>query len=194
VTAGGFDEEQRHSDRDRGDFLNIANVLSLLRLGLLPFILFFLSSDDPSHGRLAVICMVVAFATDALDGWFARRLNQVSVFGEMLDPIVDKAYTISIGLFLIIFRGFPLYVATIILVRDFLILAMGSLLYRSQAELPHSNWLGKLTGCVYGTTAIVYTLRVPWALWFSWMAFGFALLSGMNYLVYFQRRIEKEKN
>jgi CDP-diacylglycerol--glycerol-3-phosphate 3-phosphatidyltransferase len=193
VTAGPSEEVRPVPARDRGNVVNIANILSFVRLGLLPFILFFLSSDDPSHGQVAVVCMVVAFATDALDGWFARRLNQVSVFGEILDPIIDKAYTISIGLFLIVFREFPLYVATIILVRDFLILALGSLLFRSQAELPHSNRLGKLTGCIYGSTAIVYTLRLPWAFWFSWVAFGFAILSGMNYLIYFQRRIEKEK-
>lgn len=175
-------------------FLNIANTLSLVRLGLLPLILLFLSFSEPLYARMAFLFMVVAFVTDALDGWFARRLNQVSLLGEILDPIIDKAYTISIAFFLIIFRNFPLQIASIILVRDFLILALGYLLFRSHLEFPRSNWLGKLTGCVYGATALAYTIRMSSGIWFAWTSFAFALISGVNYFIYFQKRLKTKKN
>lgn len=173
-------------------FFTVANTLSLGRLVLLPLILLFLTFNEPIYARMAFLFMVVAFVTDALDGWFARRLNQVSLLGEILDPVIDKVYTVSIAVFLIIFRDFPIQIASIILVRDFLILGFGYLLFRTGLEFPHSNWLGKLTGCVYGVTALAYTIRFPSSVWFAWASFGFALISGINYFVYFQRRMGKK--
>lgn len=177
-----------------GRVLTVANTLSFFRLALLPFILFLLSSPDAFWARTAALLMIVAFATDALDGWFARRLNQVSLLGEILDPVIDKAYTVSIAIFLIIFKGFPLQIAGVILVRDFLIIALGSFLFHANSRLPRSNWLGKLTGCSYGVTAVAYTIGLSWAVWSAWISLIIALISGGNYLVYFQRNVERQKN
>ncbi len=177
-----------------GRFLTVANTLSFVRLGLLPFILISLSFSGPFYAHLALLLMVVAFATDALDGWLARRLNQVSLLGKILDPVVDKAYTILITLFLVTFRDFPLGIAGIILARGFLILALGYFLWRTRLEFPRSSWLGKLTGCVYGATALAYTLRLSSSMWFAWASLAVALISGINYLLYFRRRVEKQKN
>lgn len=174
-------------------FMTIPNSLSLMRLGLLPFILLFLSFAEPVYARLAAFLMIVAFATDALDGYFARRLNQVSLFGKIVDPVTDKAYAISIAVFLIIFRDFPLQIAAIILLRDFLILVFAGFLFRSEYEFPTSNWLGKVTGCVYGATAIAYTIRLPAGIWFAWACFILAFVSGANYLAYFYTKVEKQR-
>jgi CDP-diacylglycerol--glycerol-3-phosphate 3-phosphatidyltransferase len=172
----------------------IANTLSLFRLGLLPFILFFLSSSGTFYARMAVVFMIAAFATDALDGWIARRFHQVSLVGEILDPVIDKAYTISIAVFLILFRDFPLRIACVIVLRDFLILALGYSLFRTRMGFPRSNRLGKLTGCIYGATALAYTVRSPFSIWFAWTSLVFALISGTNYLMYFHRRAEEAKS
>lgn len=174
--------------------LTVANTLSLFRLGLLPFILFLLSSNEMFYARMAAFFLIVAFASDALDGWIARRLRQVSLVGQILDPVIDKAYTISIAVSLIIFRDFPLQIACVILLRDFLILILGCFLFRTRLEFPRSNWLGKLTGCIYGLTALAYTVRLPSGMWFAWTSLIFALISGTNYFVYFSRRVGAPKN
>ncbi|MHA2601011.1 MAG: CDP-alcohol phosphatidyltransferase family protein [Candidatus Thorarchaeota archaeon SMTZ1-83] len=179
----------RHATRLSRVF-TIANTLSLFRLGLLPFILFFLASSGAFYTVMAVVFMIAAFATDALDGWIARKLDQVSLVGEILDPVIDKAYTISIALFLILFRGFPLRIACVIVLRDFFILGLGYLLFRTRLGFPRSNRLGKLTGCVYGATALAYAVRSPSSIWFAWISLIFALISGFNYLIYFQRKVE----
>jgi len=177
-----------------GRLLTVANTLSIARLALLPFILYVLALDNWVYAQMAFLLMAAAFATDALDGWLARRLNQVSLFGEFLDPIVDKAYTLSIALFLIVFRGFPLSIAAFIIIRALLIVVLGYVMVRSGRGFPRSNWLGKLTGCIYGATALAYAIGLPFSMWFALASFVIALISGVYYLIYFQQSMGEREH
>lgn len=70
--------------------LNLPNVLTLIRLGLIPvfIILFYLPSDRSNF--YAAIIFIVAALTDLLDGYFARKLKLTTKFGAFLDPVADK--------------------------------------------------------------------------------------------------------
>lgn len=70
--------------------LNIPNVLTLLRIGLIPiFVLVFYAPNGWSHAASALVFGLAA-VTDWLDGYLARRLGQISTFGAFLDPVADK--------------------------------------------------------------------------------------------------------
>ena len=70
--------------------LNAANVLTLVRISLIPVLAALLLSTLAESDLLAAIVFVIASATDALDGWLARRRSEVTQFGKLMDPLADK--------------------------------------------------------------------------------------------------------
>jgi CDP-diacylglycerol--glycerol-3-phosphate 3-phosphatidyltransferase len=70
--------------------LNIPNILTLLRILLIPFFFVVYVIDAGWSNQVATVIFVVAAITDWLDGYLARRLNQYTTFGAFLDPVADK--------------------------------------------------------------------------------------------------------
>lgn len=70
--------------------INVPNVLTVLRILLVPVLVVALLDETPNGDLLAAIVFCVASLTDLLDGWLARRLNQTSRLGAFLDPVADK--------------------------------------------------------------------------------------------------------
>jgi len=70
--------------------LNVANLLTLFRIAAIPVVVICFYSHIPNARPIAAIIFGVAAVTDLLDGWVARRYNQMSKFGEFLDPVADK--------------------------------------------------------------------------------------------------------
>ncbi len=73
--------------------VNVPNVVSLARIVLIPLVIYLLTLKS---WLWALIFFVIASLTDLLDGWSARKLNQVSEFGKFIDPLADKFLVISI--------------------------------------------------------------------------------------------------
>ena len=70
--------------------LNLPNVLTLLRILLVPVLVAALVQEGGGGDTLAAAVFVLASITDALDGWIARRQKSVSTFGKLMDPLADK--------------------------------------------------------------------------------------------------------
>lgn len=70
--------------------LNLANLLTLFRMASIPVVVICFYSDLPHARPIAAILFGIAAVTDFIDGWVARRFNQMSRFGEFLDPVADK--------------------------------------------------------------------------------------------------------
>jgi CDP-diacylglycerol--glycerol-3-phosphate 3-phosphatidyltransferase/cardiolipin synthase len=138
---------------------NLANVLTVLRIALVPFFAWALLADGghTTSGRLiATALFVVAAATDRLDGWLARRSGQVTDLGKLLDPIADKVL-IGTALVLLSWLGdLPWWVTVIILVRELGITAMRFFLLR-YVVLPASRG-GKLKTVLQSVAIGLYLL------------------------------------
>ena len=138
---------------------NLANVVTVLRIALVPFFAWALLADGghTTTGRLiATALFVVAAATDRLDGWLARRSGQVTDLGKMLDPIADKVL-IGTALVLLSWLGdLPWWVTVIILVRELGITAMRFFLLR-YVVLPASRG-GKLKTVLQSVAIGLYLL------------------------------------
>jgi len=168
----------------------ISNWLTLIRLFLLPLILFFLSQDAPFSNWIALSLMSAAVFTDALDGYFARKFNQVSNLGKIIDPLADKITIGTLVVFLMVFRSFPVWAVGAIIGRDIIILLAGLFLIRWRKVIPTSNTIGKLTGCALALVIIVYTLNwYPLNFFLLWISLGCLFLSSLSYGIFFFKEV-----
>ncbi len=114
-------------ERAKVPVLNAANVLTVLRIVLVPvFVIFVIISGmtDPGWRIAAAFAFGIASLTDFVDGWIARRFGLVTSFGKVADPIADKALTGSALILLSIYGALPWWVTIVILVREWGITAL----------------------------------------------------------------------
>jgi len=95
----------------------IPNALSALRLLGVP--VFFWLIVGPENDGLALIILIVSSFTDWLDGFLARKLNQFSRLGELLDPLADRLYVVAALVALYVRELLPLWVVVVLVLRDF---------------------------------------------------------------------------
>jgi CDP-diacylglycerol--glycerol-3-phosphate 3-phosphatidyltransferase len=93
--------------------LTLPNLLSFLRIGLIPFILILLNFPGPGWSLVAALLFVTASLTDFLDGYFARRYRMVTKVGKLLDPVADKLLTLTPLIMLIPLREVPAWVVVV---------------------------------------------------------------------------------
>ncbi len=153
-------ESERAGDR----ILTIPNVLSLLRLMTVPVFLWLFTND---RENAAVIVYGAGAWTDFFDGAIARRFNQVSEFGKLLDPLSDRVYIVSMVIALVVRDTLPLWLAAILLARDALVLGMFPLLEKRGAPRLRVNFTGKSA-----TAALFFGLT-----WLMWSETTFPLAS-----------------
>lgn len=124
----------------------IPNVLSLLRLLGVPLFLWLLLGSHANQlaaDGYALLVLVVSGITDWLDGKLARWLNQQSRFGEQLDPLADRLYTLATLVAFVIRDFIPWWVAAVLVARD-LVMAVVLLVLRYRGfEPPQVNYIGK---------------------------------------------------
>ena len=122
--------------------LTIPNALSFLRLLGVPLFLFWVLGKT-HHDGWAILLLMAAGATDYLDGKIARRFNQYSRLGELLDPAADRLYIVATLLALVARDGLPLWWALTLVGRDLVLLGTLPLLARhGYGPLP-VHFLGK---------------------------------------------------
>jgi CDP-diacylglycerol--glycerol-3-phosphate 3-phosphatidyltransferase/cardiolipin synthase len=106
--------------------LNLANILTLLRIAAIPVVVVCFYSPLEYARPLAAVLFGLAAVTDLIDGWVARRFNQMSRFGEFLDPVADKLMVAIILVMLVQAQSswFEDVIAMIIIGREITIMAL----------------------------------------------------------------------
>ena len=127
--------------------LTIPNVLSFFRLALVPVFLGFVIAGQDA---LALLVLVVSSLTDFLDGFLARRLNQVSRLGQLLDPAADRLYIFAALIGLAWREVIPWWLMAVIVARDVMLAVLGVILANhGYGPLP-VHQLGKVaTFCLF---------------------------------------------
>jgi cardiolipin synthase len=124
-------------------WLNLPNFLTILRIVMIPFFLYYLLSQHPRDRFFALIIFGVASITDFFDGYLARKWKQESPLGRFLDPLADKALVIAtLVIFILLDQAVPLWMVIIIILRDMLVTLMRYLAIRKGAEI-RTTRLGK---------------------------------------------------
>src|SRR3982750_4154214 len=107
-------------------FLTIPTLMTWTRIVAIPLIVgvFYLPLEEPARNLIATVMFVVFAATDWLDGFLARKLNQTSSFGAFLDPVADKFLVCASLLVLVHLQRADVFVALIIIGREIAISAL----------------------------------------------------------------------
>lgn len=136
--------------------LTAPNVLSLLRLLTVPVFLWLFTHDEEN---VAVVIYAAGACTDFFDGYVARRFNQVSEFGKLLDPLSDRVYIVSLAIVLVVRGTLPFWLAAVVIGRDVLILGALPLLAKKGVMRIPVNFTGKTaTACLlFGFTCLAWS-------------------------------------
>ena len=102
----------------REDALNLPNMLTMLRIVMIPIVMVMLWDGTPVMNFWAGWVYTAATITDALDGYLARKLNVVSVLGKFLDPLADKLIVLSTLVLMTGMGRVPAWVVALILARE----------------------------------------------------------------------------
>lgn len=125
----------------KGKFLTAANIISLTRIPLTILACFALAAENR---MLTFIFMFLAILSDTLDGKVARATNTVSDWGKILDPLSDKIAFVIFSVSLLILKLVPLWIFSVLIIRDLIIFIGGLIIYRSKRP-PSANIWGKLS-------------------------------------------------
>ena len=119
----------------------LPNLLSAMRLAGVPLFLWLVLG--PEEDAWALVVLMVAGVTDFLDGWLARKLNQQTVVGQILDPVADRLYILAVVVGLALREIIPWWMAISLPLRDLLMWGLVPLLRtRGYSALP-VHFLGK---------------------------------------------------
>jgi cardiolipin synthase len=168
--------------------VTIPNILSVSRIILLPVVLLLLFKHQ---NAAAVVVMLVSWSTDALDGFLARKLNQVSNLGRVLDHLVDKVWVSSVLVTLVFIRNLPLLIAGAVILRDLVILVGSGVIMKVRGSFVQSDVVGKITGCAFALMILFYTLELPALMKFKaavdYTVAILVVVSSLNYVTVYLR-------
>lgn len=172
--------------------MNISNSLSILRIVLALPVAYLLFIQE---NEIAIILGAIAGITDFLDGFLARKLNQVTELGKVIDPIADKLFIGIVGLVLVYTAVMPLWFFASIIIRDVLIL-LGALYARNKIKIVlTSTFEGKVT---YGLILVVtmgMVLNNDYANRYGgYLAVAAMIYTLFQYFTRMLRKIKKGKN
>ena len=118
----------------------LPNQLTVLRIILSPFFLFFFLSENPLFKQISIGIFIIAALTDWYDGWLARKFNYITNWGKFWDPLADKILTSTAFIGFVVLGILQLWMVIIILLRDFIITILRAYADYKGASFPTSNY------------------------------------------------------
>ncbi len=179
-------------------FWTIPTIMTWTRIVAIPLIVgvFYLPLDPAMRNLIATVMFIVFAATDWLDGFLARKLNQTSSFGAFLDPVADKFLVCASLLVLVHLQRADVFVALIIIGREIAISALREWMAQIGASKSVAvHMLGKLKTMVQmiAIPFLLYDGRVleiidtgVWGTWLIWIA---AVLTVWSMVYYLQKAL-----
>ena len=143
----------------RTDLFTVPNLLTYMRFLLVtPFMCFFLQQNYIA----AAVMIVISGLTDCFDGMLARKLNQVTSLGKILDPIADKVSLFSVALCMLIYIPSLLPLLGILMFKEIIMLFCGMILLIKRITPPAAKWYGKFATVVFyfSVTTIIFLKAV----------------------------------
>lgn len=184
-------------------FMTLPNLLTLLRIVLIPFIVACFYVSNFTARCVATALFTIACITDFFDGYLARQWKQISAFGRFLDPIADKLLVSTILLMLSgtgSITGTHLIAACIILAREIIVSGLREFLSEMRLRIPvtrYAKW--KTATQMFSITCILAAAMFPKieaiksvGIIFLWIAVIMTLITGARYLKFGMIRIASE--
>ncbi len=136
--------------------MTISNILSSSRFVLVLPSIYFLWTHQIEW---LVFTIFLTSLSDILDGYFARKKNEVTELGKIIDPLADKVYVGAMTISLFVFDYIPLWFLAVILGRDILILVVSIIITKKTKKTLMSNYIGKATVILISITLLLTLFR-----------------------------------
>ena len=167
--------------------MNLPNKLTIMRVILIPFFVFFLLSPySPAYGNyIAVAIFIVASLTDMLDGKIARKYNLVTNFGKFMDPLADKLLVCSAMICLIELDRLAAWIVIVIIAREFIISGFRLIAAEQGIVIAASYW-GKFKTTFQMIAVILMIVNLPvlhiLTVACTWIALVLTVVSLVDYI------------
>lgn len=201
--------EQRAQERRDlwQDAKNLPNLLTFMRILMIPLVLVFLQQGSPRACFWAAIVYSLAAITDLLDGWLARRQGLVSVLGKLLDPLADKLIVAAVLVWLVSMGRMPAWVVVILLSREITITALRSVA-SAEGLIISAGDGGKLKTALQMVGLICLIVGYPYDFWLFadfgridfvhvgrllvYLSLVFSITSAASYLQLFAQAVQRK--
>ena len=172
--------------------LNVPNVLTVMRILLVPVLVVALLDNTGGGDLLAAIVFAAASLTDFVDGHLARSRNSVTTFGKLMDPIADKLLIVAALVALVSLGRLQAWVAMVIIAREFAVTVLRAAAGAQQGIVISASQFGKLktaTQVVMVMALIAFDERPVWISLLVYVTVAVTVLSGLDYFFGVRRRI-----
>jgi CDP-diacylglycerol---glycerol-3-phosphate 3-phosphatidyltransferase len=171
--------------------LNLPNILTVLRIMLVPVLVVALLGDTSSGDILAAVVFALASVTDFIDGYLARARGSITHFGKLMDPLADKLLIVAALISLVSLHRLEAWVAMVIITRELAVTVLR--LGATQAGVVMAaSMFGKIKTCMQIAAVLVVIAVHDRPLWVSLVVYATVLitvLSGLDYFFGLRRRI-----
>ena len=174
--------------------LNLPNLLTVLRIMLVPVLVVALLGNTPVGDVLAAVVFALASLTDFVDGYLARAREEITTFGKLMDPLADKLLIVAALISLVSLHRLAAWVAMVIIARE-LTVTITRMQATQQGVVIAANWWGKAKTIVQ--VAAIFCVIVagsPTPAWVDGLVYGavgITIVSGIDYF-FGLRRVLRE--
>jgi CDP-diacylglycerol--glycerol-3-phosphate 3-phosphatidyltransferase len=175
--------------------LNLPNVLTVLRILAVPVIVVALLDESPHGDTLAAAVFALAALTDGLDGYIARRRQDITTFGQLMDPLADKLLITAALVSLVSLGRLAAWVAMVIIAREFAVTGLRAVAAERGVVIA-ASWLGKLKTALQVAAVIALIVWDPAPLAVDllvYAAVAATVISGADYFFGLRRRFEEHR-
>jgi CDP-diacylglycerol--glycerol-3-phosphate 3-phosphatidyltransferase len=173
---------------------NLPNALTLFRIFLVPILVVVLLTKFTGREYVGLAIFLLAAITDFLDGWVARRYNEITRLGMLLDPIADKLLVSCAFISLVELKLAPAWMVAVIIGREFAVSGLRSIAAQQGVTIPASPLgKGKMVSQVIAISLLILGHELGEFMFVAnlalWAVMIFAIGSGIDYFLKFWRRV-----
>ncbi len=178
--------------------MTTANMITVIRIIMVPFVLIILLTEMQNKEIIAFSIFVIAAITDSIDGYIARKFNQVSALGKFLDPLADKLLVSAALIALVYLQEVETWAAALIILREIFISA-----FRFYFLINHASFSAsipakmKTTFQIVAISILILYRKMPFADYFFilgtvmlYIAIFLTLYSGAEYIMRYSRSLK----
>jgi CDP-diacylglycerol---glycerol-3-phosphate 3-phosphatidyltransferase len=183
------------------DIYNLPNVISMIRIAVLPILFFLLLSPGPAISLVIAALFIVASLTDLLDGYIARRFKIVTTMGKFLDPIADKLIVNTAMILLIPIDRIQAWAVAVMIIRDFTVDGMRSVASSEGFVISASEHGKRKTLCqIFAVSALMIHYPLFGAdahavgMVILYLALILSVASGVDYFLKFYKLVFKKSD
>ncbi len=140
--------------------ITVPNALTLLRILLIPAFVFYFIGE---RYREAGVVLAVSGLSDLFDGMIARKFDQITVLGQMLDPLADKLTQATVAFCMAVRQPMLIPLLAVFIVKEGTMIIAGCVLIKKKKRPCAAKWYGKVaTAMFYGSFTVIYALKGIW--------------------------------